>query len=74
VTASADRYVDVQLDGTPWQIVALDVIPLTYVRSPLKWYRLCEIRACRGTETMSTIAANKRLDEELSSARLARQF
>jgi FtsP/CotA-like multicopper oxidase with cupredoxin domain len=30
VNASADRYVDVQLDGAPWQIVALDGMPLAY--------------------------------------------
>ncbi|HEY1936856.1 MAG TPA: multicopper oxidase family protein [Candidatus Angelobacter sp.] len=30
VNASADRYADVQLDGEPWQIVALDGMPLAY--------------------------------------------
>lgn len=30
VNASADRYADVQLDGSPWQIVALDGMPLAY--------------------------------------------
>jgi suppressor of ftsI len=30
VNASADRYADVQLDGQPWQIVALDGMPLAY--------------------------------------------
>jgi suppressor of ftsI len=30
VNASADRYVDVQLDGEPWEIVALDGTPLAY--------------------------------------------
>jgi FtsP/CotA-like multicopper oxidase with cupredoxin domain len=30
VNASADSYADVQLDGTPWEIVALDGMPLAY--------------------------------------------
>src|SRR5215471_17249596 len=30
VNASADRYADVQLDGEPWEIVALDGMPLAY--------------------------------------------
>jgi suppressor of ftsI len=30
VNASADRYADLQLDGAPWQIVALDGMPLAY--------------------------------------------
>ena len=30
VNASADSYADVQLDGTPWEIVALDGLPLAY--------------------------------------------
>jgi suppressor of ftsI len=30
VNASADRYADVQLDGGPWRIVALDGMPLAY--------------------------------------------
>jgi len=30
VNASADRYVDVQLDGSPWEIVALDGMPLAF--------------------------------------------
>jgi suppressor of ftsI len=30
VNASADRYADLQLDGEPWQIVALDGMPLAY--------------------------------------------
>jgi suppressor of ftsI len=30
VNASADRYVDLQLDGEPWKIVALDGMPLAY--------------------------------------------
>ena len=30
VNASADRYADVQLDGSPWQIVALDGMPLAF--------------------------------------------
>jgi suppressor of ftsI len=30
VNASADRYADVQLDGTPWEIVALDGMPLAF--------------------------------------------
>lgn len=30
VNASADRYADVQLDGKPWEIIALDGMPLAY--------------------------------------------
>jgi FtsP/CotA-like multicopper oxidase with cupredoxin domain len=30
VNASSDRYVDLQLDGEPWDIVALDGMPLAY--------------------------------------------
>ena len=30
VNASADRYADVQLDGAPWEIVALDGMPLAF--------------------------------------------
>ncbi|HEY5026833.1 MAG TPA: multicopper oxidase domain-containing protein [Candidatus Angelobacter sp.] len=30
VNASADSYADVQLDGTPWEVVALDGMPLGY--------------------------------------------
>jgi suppressor of ftsI len=30
VNASADRYADVRLDGSPWEIVALDGMPLAY--------------------------------------------
>ncbi len=30
VNASADRYSDVQVDGSPWQIVGLDGMPLSY--------------------------------------------
>jgi FtsP/CotA-like multicopper oxidase with cupredoxin domain len=30
VNASADRYADVQLDGAPWKIVALDGMPLAF--------------------------------------------
>jgi suppressor of ftsI len=30
VNASPDRYADVQLDGEPWEIVALDGMPLAY--------------------------------------------
>jgi FtsP/CotA-like multicopper oxidase with cupredoxin domain len=41
VNASADRYADVQLDGAPWEMVALDGMPLAF-HNPEKPVRMAD--------------------------------
>lgn len=41
VNASADRYADVQLDGAPWEIIALDGMPLAF-HNPEKPVRVAD--------------------------------